>query len=196
MSISDDKAKRRRHFYIKRQQFIDEILFDHGNASVPALTAFERNVAIMIAKSVNPDTGETFESYSSIAKRLGGRTKVRQVEKAAKVLEAREWLRIEQRSGRIYLSIRVRGLHGHRSTKLPEKSYEARQRQYRCRTSMWGCRTRIVKPTSASYPSATKTASGTRGQREAAMSLACRNARSVWQCNDLQNCGSCISATS
>jgi hypothetical protein len=134
---------KRHHFYVKRQQFIDEILFDHGgappeghwlfpsasNRSVPALTAFERNVAIMIAKSESPDTGETFESYSSIAKRLGRKTKVRQVENAAKVLEARGWLQIEQRSGRTYLSIRVKGLHGHRSTKLPDKSYETRQRQ-------------------------------------------------------------------
>jgi hypothetical protein len=126
---SDDKAKRRRHFYIKRQQFIDEIIFDHGSKAVPALTAFERNVAIMIAKSESPDTGETFESYSSIAKRLGGKTKVRHVESAAKVLEARDWLHIEQRGSRVYLSIRVKGLHGHRSTKLPEKSYEARHRQ-------------------------------------------------------------------
>jgi hypothetical protein len=139
---SDDTAKRRRHFYVKRQQFIDEILFDHGHASdrigvppglvrgtLPALTAFERNVAIMIAKSESPDTDETFESASSFAKRLGGNTKVRQVENAMKVLEARGWLRIEQRSGRVYLSIRVKGLHCHRSTKLPEKRYEARQRQ-------------------------------------------------------------------
>jgi len=126
---SDDKAKRRRHFYIKRQQFFDEIMFDHGNSAVPALTAFERNVALMIAKSESPDTGETFESASSFAKRLGGKTKVRQVESAMNVLEAREWLRVEPRSGRVYLSIRVKGLHGHRSTKLPDKRYEARQRQ-------------------------------------------------------------------
>jgi hypothetical protein len=93
---SSEKATRRRHFYIKRQQFIDEIMFDHGSKAVRALTALERNVGIMITKSINPDTGETFEHASSFAKRLGGKTKVRHVEDALKVLEAPDWSRIEQ----------------------------------------------------------------------------------------------------
>ena len=97
---------------------------------VPALTAFERNVAIMIAKSVNPGYGRDLREHipASRSGSAAGR-RFAKSRRPPKVLEAREWLRIEQRSGRIYLSIRVRGLHGHRSTKLPEKSYEARQRQ-------------------------------------------------------------------
>jgi hypothetical protein len=89
---SSEKATRRR----QRQQFIDEIMFDHGSKAVRALTALERNVGIMITKSINPDTGETFEHASSFAKRLGGKTKVRHVEDALKVLEALDWSRIEQ----------------------------------------------------------------------------------------------------
>jgi hypothetical protein len=94
-------AGTRYHFYVKRQQFLDEITFDHGNAAVPALTAFVKNVGRMIAKSINPNTGESFESASSFARRLGGKTKVRHVENAMKVLEARDWLRIEQRGSRV-----------------------------------------------------------------------------------------------
>ena len=116
-----------RHFYIKRQQFVDEIIFDRGDTTVPALSAFEKNVGHLIAKSINPATGETFESASRFARRLGA--KVRHVENAMKVLAALDWLRIEQRGGRIYLSIQVRDIKGPRSTKLPGNKYEERQRQ-------------------------------------------------------------------
>lgn len=128
-TIAAGPKKSYAHFYIKRQQFIDEITFDHGNSAVPALTALERNVGRMIAKSVNPETGESFEHASSFAKRLGGKTKVRHVENAMRILEARDWLRIEPRGSRTYLSIRVKGHHGRHSTKLPGKQYEGRQRQ-------------------------------------------------------------------
>ena len=125
-------SEKRKH-YILRHQFIDEITFDHGSKTGPRLgprlTAFEKNVGRMIAKSVNAKTGETFESFSSFAKRLGGKVKVRHVENAAKVLEARDWLKIEPRGSRVYLSFKVKGLHGHRSTKLPDHVFKVRELQ-------------------------------------------------------------------
>jgi hypothetical protein len=91
-----------------RRQYIDEILFGCR------MTAVEKLVGIAIAYSINRKTRATFESYSTLAKRLHLKMKV--VAAAAESLKAKGRLKIESRYGKPHLYPVTKGDAPHRST--------------------------------------------------------------------------------